>query len=225
MKSGFLLIDKPIGITSHDVVERLREISKEKKIGHAGTLDPLASGLLILAVGSEATKRLSTLFKYDKEYLATLRLGSISTTFDKEGEITLKKQVKIPSKRHIEKVLKEFEGKIRQVPPIFSAKKIKGERLYKLARMGVSVKPKISEVKIYKILLLEYKFPHLSIQVKCSTGTYIRSLANDIGERLGCGAYLEKLTRTKIGRFSLKDAVKLSQITPKNWMNFIRQLG
>jgi tRNA pseudouridine55 synthase len=223
MKSegGFILINKPAGITSHDVVDKLREITKIKKIGHAGTLDPFATGLLILGIGREFTKKLSIFQKKDKEYIATLRLGAESDTFDKEGKIVEKKVEKIPERKEIEEVLKSFFGEIEQIPPAFSAKKIKGKKLYELARKGIKVEPKPQKVKIYEISILEYNFPYLKIKVKCSSGTYIRSLANDIGKKLGCGAYVEDLIRTKIGEFSIENAVELSKLTPQNWKSFL----
>jgi tRNA pseudouridine55 synthase len=220
-QEGFILINKPAGITSHDVVDKLREITRIKKIGHAGTLDPFATGLLILGIGREFTKKLSIFQKKDKEYIATLRLGAESDTFDKEGKIVEKKVEKIPERKEIEEVLKNFLGEIEQIPPAFSAKKIKGKKLYELARRGIKVKPKPQKVKIYKISILEYEFPYLKIKVKCSSGTYIRSLANDIGKKLGCGAYVEELIRTKIGEFSVENAVELSKLTPQNWKSFL----
>jgi len=223
-KGGFILINKPAGITSHDVVDKLREITKIKRIGHAGTLDPFATGLLILGIGRGFTKKLSAFQKKDKEYIATLRLGAESDTFDREGKIVEKKIEKIPERKEIEEVLKNFLGEIEQIPPAFSAKKIKGKKLYELARKGIKVEPKPQKVKIYEISILEYKFPYLKIKVKCSSGTYIRSLANDIGKKLGCGAYVEELKRTKIGEFSLKSAVEFSKLTPQNWKSFLINL-
>jgi len=220
-KGGFILINKPAGITSHDVVDKLREITKIKRIGHAGTLDPFATGLLILGIGREFTKKLSIFQKKDKEYIATLKLSAESDTFDKEGKIVEKKVEKIPERKEIEEVLKSFLGEIEQIPPAFSAKKIKGKKLYELARKGIKVEPKPQRVKIYEISILEYNFPYLKIKVKCSSGTYIRSLANDIGKKLGCGAYVEDLMRTKIGEFSIENAVELSKLTPQNWKNFL----
>jgi tRNA pseudouridine55 synthase len=221
MEGGFILINKPSGITSHDVVDKLREITGIRKIGHAGTLDPFATGLLILGIGREFTRKLSIFQKKDKEYIATLRLGAESDTFDREGKIVEKKIEKIPERKEIEEVLKNFLGEIEQIPPAFSAKKIKGKKLYELARKGIKVKPKLQKVKIYEISILEYKFPYLKIKVKCSSGTYIRSLANDIGKKLGCGAYVEELVRTKIGEFSVESAIELSKLNSQNWKNFI----
>jgi len=224
MKEGFILIDKPKGITSHDVVDKLREITKIRKIGYAGTLDPLGTGLLILGIGRGATRRLSEFLRLDKEYIAKLRLGAISDTFDKEGKIEFKKIEKIPSREKIGKVIKEFIGQIYQIPPSYSAKKIKGEKAYNLARKGRKVELKPQKVNIYKIKILRYKFPYLEIKVNCSSGTYIRSLASDIGKRLNCGGLLEELRRTRIGNFSVKQAKKLEEINSKNWKSFLTSL-
>jgi tRNA pseudouridine55 synthase len=221
MDKGFILINKPAGITSHDVVDKLREITKIKKIGHAGTLDPFANGLLILGIGREFTKKLSVFQKKDKEYIANLRLGAESDTFDRDGKIVERKVEKIPEREEIEETLKIFLGEIEQIPPAFSAKKIGGKKFYELARKGIKVEPKPQRVKIYEISILEYKFPYLKIKVKCSSGTYIRSLANDIGKKLGCGAYVEELTRTKIGEFSIENAIELSKLNSQNWRNFL----
>jgi len=221
MKSGFILIDKPSGMTSHDVVDYLRKITKIKKIGHSGTLDPIATGLLILGIGREATKKLSKFQKLDKEYVAKIRLGAVSDTFDRAGKIKEIEVKKIPTKNEIEEVLKTFQGEILQSPPPYSAKKIKGAKLYQLARKGILVKAKPKKVKIYKIEILNYDWPYLEIKVSCSSGTYVRSLANDIGEKLKCGGYIEELRRTKIGNFSVENAKKLKEINSENWQNFL----
>jgi len=221
MKSGFLLIDKPKGMTSHDVVDYLRKVTKIRKIGHAGTLDPIATGLLILGIGREATKRLGEFQKLDKEYIAKIRLGVKSDTFDKEGKIEEIKVEKIPKREEIEEVLKSFLGEILQTPPSYSAKKIKGKKAYELARKGIKLELLPVKVKIYQIEILNYSFPYLEIKVSCSSGTYIRSLANDIGEKLKVGGIVEKLRRTKIGNFKVENAKKLSQISSENWQNFL----
>ena len=222
-KSGFILINKPSGPTSHDIVDAMREITGVKKIGHAGTLDPFASGLLILGVGREATKKLSVFLKENKEYTAKIKLGAVSTTYDRDGEIRLVQSAESLPPADIKKTLKKFIGEIEQVPPAFSAKKIKGKKLYELARAGIEVKLKPAPVVVYSIELLNYDWPFLETRVKCSSGTYIRSLARDIGRSLGCGGYLEELCRTKIGRFSLKEAVKISRLNPQNWQEFLRE--
>jgi len=221
MKSGFLLVDKPKGMTSHDVVDYLRKVTKVKKIGHAGTLDPIATGLLILGIGREATKKLGEFQKLDKEYIAKIKLGVKSDTFDKEGKIEEIKVEKIPKREEIEKVLKSFVGEIWQTPPPYSAKKIKGQKAYELARKGIKVKLSPVKVKIYQIEILNYSFPYLEIKVSCSSGTYIRSLANDIGEKLKTGGIVEELKRTKIGRFTLEKAISLKNIDSENWRELL----
>lgn len=223
MKSGFMLINKPKGITSHDVVDKLRKIAGIKKIGHAGTLDPIASGLLILGI-ADSTKKLSKFLKQDKEYIVKIKLGAVSTTYDRDGKITLLKNFEIPSKEKIMLSLKKFKGKIKQTPPIFSAKKIKGRKYYELARKGEKFTPAPIEVEIKKISIIDYNFPYLILKVKCSSGTYIRSLADDLGKNLNCGGYVEELCRTKIGSYSLNKSVKLSYLNSKNWTSFLFNL-
>lgn len=220
---GFILIDKPSGITSHDVVDFLRKITGIKKIGHGGTLDPIATGLLILGIGKKATKKLKDIQKLDKEYIATIKLGATSNTFDREGKIEEKKIEKIPDIKELEKVLKNFVGEIEQIPPLFSAKKISGKKAYELARKGIKINLRPKRVKIYGIEILDYSFPYLKLKISCSCGTYIRSLANDIGEKLKCGGYIEELKRTKVGNFSINEAQKLQKLTPKNWQSFLIQ--
>jgi len=219
--TGFLLVDKPKGITSHDVIDQLRKITGIRKIGHSGTLDPLAEGLLIVGIGRPATKRLSFFLNLDKEYIAKIRLGAISDTYDAEGKITEIENVSPPSLQKVKKVISKFIGEIDQIPPLFSAKKIRGKKLYELAREGKKIKVEPKKVKIFNIEILDYKFPYLTIKVNCSSGTYIRSLAHDIGQKLGCGGYVEELSREKIGKFSRKKAKKLSEITKENWRNFL----
>ena len=222
--SGFLFVNKPAGITSHNVVDHLRKITGIQKIGHAGTLDPFATGLLILGIDREATKKLSFFQKQDKEYLACLRLGAVSDTYDRDGEIAFLQDCSKPTKKQIQKVLQLFKGEIKQIPPLFSAKKIKGKKLYELARKGIRIHPQPQKIKIYQIKLLNYQWPFLNIQVHCSSGTYIRSLASDIGEKLKCGAYLQSLCRLRIGKHHLQKAVPLSQINPENWQQFLQTL-
>ncbi|TRZ80107.1 tRNA pseudouridine(55) synthase TruB [bacterium] len=221
MTSGFLLINKPAGPTSHDIVDKLRTITGIRKIGHAGTLDPFAEGLLVVLIGREATKKQSDFLKKDKEYIATLFLGDETDTYDKTGKIVNKHSGQLPTKDQIKKVLKKFKGEILQTPPIYSAKKIKGKKAYELARKGKEVSLKPSKINIKKLELLRYNVPCLVLCVMCSAGTYIRSLAHDIGRELGCGAYLEKLIRIKSGKFDLKDAIDLDKLTSKNWQKLL----
>jgi tRNA pseudouridine55 synthase len=204
-----LLIDKPKDWTSFDVVAKIRGVytkkeGKKVKVGHAGTLDPFATGLLIVLLG-QATKDQDSYMKQDKEYEATLRLGKTSTTGDPEGEIKEVSEL-VPDIKDIERVLSEFVGEISQTPPAFSAIKVDGKRAYKLAREGKEVKIEPRKVTIYSIELLSYEYPNLKILVKCSSGTYIRTLGEDIGGSLKCGAYLTDLRRTAIGEYKVSDA-------------------
>lgn len=218
--TGFILINKPAGITSHDAVDQLRKITGIKKIGHAGTLDPFATGLLILAIGRQATKQIDHFVKLDKEYIAKLKFGAISDTYDKTGKITLEQcdPIKISA---IKKVLKKFTGQLQQIPPMYSAKKINGKKLYQLARQGKEIKRQPSQIIIYNIELLGYEWPFLELKIKCSSGTYIRSLAHDIGQQLNCGAYLEELKRIKIGKYNIDNAHKIENLTMKNINSYI----
>ena len=209
-----LNINKPTGITSHDVVDKVRKITGERRVGHAGTLDPFAEGVLVIGVRRESTKQLGDISKSsEKEYIATLELGKVSTTGDPEGKITEtadKKQLTF-DRVEIEKILEKFQGEIEQVPPIYSAIKIKGEPAYKKARRGEKFTLPKRKIKIYEIELLEWKSPFLKIRVVCSSGTYIRSLAEDIGKRLNVGAYLKELVRTRVGTFTLQESKTLDE--------------
>ena len=223
--NGILLIAKPKGITSHDVVDRVRRITGERTVGHAGTLDPLAEGLLIILIGRDATRRQAEFMAGEKEYVATVHLGAVSDTDDAEGTIEMTKpKAQIPNEIQINATLKRFTGEIQQVPPTYSAIKLKGRKAYELAREGTTpvIEPRTVEIK--EIELLEYAYPLLRIRVVCGKGTYIRSLARDIGRTLGCGAYLTALTRTRSGAFHLDDAVSLDALTPENWISFILPL-
>lgn len=222
MDSGFILINKKQGPTSFNAIYQLRKITGVKKIGHAGTLDPFADGLLIVAIGREATKEISKYVKLDKEYVATLKLGEVSNTYDIEGEI-VKSEKKNNDLRieDIKKVIKKFIGKQKQIPPMFSAKKVGGKKLYELARKGIEVERKSSLINIFKIEVIEFEWLVLKIKVNCSSGTYIRSLGHDIGQVLGCGAYLKDLKRTKIGEFELKNAVFIDGLNENNWRNYL----
>lgn len=212
---GLLLIDKPAGWTSHDVVAKLRGILKIRAIGHAGTLDPFATGLLVLGVG-KGTKRLTALVGVDKEYSATIRLGATSDTFDKEGVIVEQNAAKEPTRDEIESALNKFRGGYDQLAPLHSAKKIGGKKLYDLARAGKATEEMrpMKQVKIEKITVVEYQWPDLKIDVKCGSGTYIRSLADDIGRELGVGGYCIELRRTTVGDFDVKNAVAMEGLTP-----------
>lgn len=202
-----IFVDKPSGMTSFGAVARVRRVLSEQvghkvKVGHTGTLDPFATGLLILLAG-KATKRAPELTKLDKVYEATIRLGATSTTGDPEGEITIDAENPDIAASRIEEVLHTFVGEIEQRPPRFSAIKINGQRAYKLARAGKEVEIPTRKVHIYSIDVLDYAPPYLKIRAHVSSGTYIRTLAEDIGQALGCGAYTTELRRTKIADYDI----------------------
>ncbi|MBI3332192.1 tRNA pseudouridine(55) synthase TruB [Candidatus Peregrinibacteria bacterium] len=203
MRHGLILIDKPIGYTSHDAVAVVRRALGEKDIGHLGTLDPAATGLLVLAVGSKALKCVELLSDLTKTYEAEVKLGAVSTTYDREGvieEVPLKPGVKIPDDITIQNTIQDrFLGKISQVPPEYSAISIGGERAYKKARRGVGVNIPARDVTIHACNVLSYDYPILKLSVTCGSGTYIRSLAHDLGQMLHTGGYLAGLRRTKVG--------------------------
>lgn len=212
---GLLLIDKPAGISSFRVVSRVRGIIKAQtgqklKVGHSGTLDPMATGLLLLAIGPY-TKKLADLIKKEKTYDVTMHLGKVSSTSDIEGEITDVSDT-IPTKSQINDAMQNFTGLIMQTPPIYSAIKINGQRAYDLARKGIQVKIEPRQVEIKNIKLLDYKYPLLNFTAEVSSGTYIRSLVQDMGNQLGCGAFMSYLRRTKIGSFDLINAVQLNDL-------------
>ncbi|MDO8574059.1 MAG: tRNA pseudouridine(55) synthase TruB [bacterium] len=205
-------IYKPKGPTSNFIVQKIKKITGIKKVGHAGTLDPLAKGVLVIGVGRASTKKLSQVVAKEKEYLATIKLGLKSTTDDEEG---IKEKITVlerPNKKDIQKVIKKFEGEILQVPPIYSAIKIKGKEAYKLARKGQEVQLKPRKVKVKKITLQDYKWPYFKIRVVTGPGVYIRSLARDIGQNLKTGGYLSNLERTRVGKFNRDNALNFTQV-------------
>lgn len=204
---------KPTGITSYQVIRVIKKATGEKRVGHAGTLDPAATGVLVVGVGREATRQLSTIVKGEKEYLAKIRFGAKSTTYDQEGEITEVKVKKIPTLTEVEQALTRFKGKISQTPPLFSALKIKGTPAYKLARQGKSFTLKPREVFIKEIEILNYEWPDLTLKVTTGPGVYIRSLANDLGEKLKTEGYLAELERTRVGDFTKEKALPLKHFT------------
>jgi tRNA pseudouridine55 synthase len=209
IKSGFLLINKPVGPTSHDIINKLRKITGIKKIGHAGTLDPFASGLLICAVGREATREIDKFVKQKKEYVATVHLGAVTDSYDRTGKIIKEYDGEFIGEDVIKKAVLGFIGEQLQTPPMFSAKKINGKKMYELARAGKEVERQPCAINIFTTEILSYAWPILKIKIKCSSGTYIRTIAYDLGERLGCGAYLKELERTKIGEYNVEDAINL----------------
>lgn len=222
---GYTLIDKPHGWTSFDVVAKIRgqvkrslqqtvplpgqTIPKRVKVGHTGTLDPLATGLLVVLVG-KYTKRATELTKLDKTYEVTMKLGEVSTTADEEGQKTSVSSLEV-SQVAVEAALQKFAGDIMQTPPIYSAIKVNGVRAYKLAREGKAVQMEPRPAKVYRIKLTGYAYPFVNVTVEVSSGTYIRSLVEDIGRELATGAYMSDLRRTRVGRFDIADAVTVEQ--------------
>ncbi|MBI9045214.1 MAG: tRNA pseudouridine(55) synthase TruB [Anaerolineaceae bacterium] len=208
--SGVLVVDKPVGLTSHDVVQIVRRGTRIRRAGHTGTLDPRASGVLVVLVGP-AVRLSEFVSASDKRYQAIIQLGESTDTYDSEGIITNTTKVSI-QEEDFENVLKEFEGEIEQVPPPHSAVKVKGKKAYELAREGKEVELQPRKINVFSLELLEWAPPEAVIDVYCSSGTYVRSLAHDLGEQLGCGAHLIGLRRTKSGRFTLRDAVPLRKL-------------
>lgn len=210
--NGIILIDKPASWTSFDVVAKVRGIIrhetglKKPKVGHTGTLDPLATGLMVVVVGSYC-KRASEFSKLDKTYIVTMTLGQTSTTGDEEGEKTLSSEQRAVSSEELQKVISNFTGEIMQTPPAYSAIKVDGQRAYKLARAGKEIKLEPRKVTIHDISNCTYAYPVVTFTAKVSSGTYIRSLVQDIGESLGVGAYMSGLRRTQVGTFDIKDAI------------------
>lgn len=215
MQDGIILVDKPAGMTSFGVVARIRRVlSKEQgkkvKVGHTGTLDPFATGLMIIVVGKEC-KNASTYSKLDKTYEATIRLGQTSTTGDPEGEI-IDISGKIPTQDEVMAAIEKFRGEITQRPPIYSAIKINGERAYRLAREGKPVEIPTRQVTIFELELIDYSYPELKIRTHVSSGTYIRSLAEDIGNELGIGGYCTSLRRISISNWDINQSKSLASL-------------
>lgn len=206
---GIFAINKPVGITSHDVIYQLRRKTGVKRIGHAGTLDPLASGVLVVAVGREFTKQLDKIVKSEKEYIAEIQLGQTSTTDDMEGEKQTVNDKLKPQIEDVKNSIKQFMGKIMQSPPAYSAIKLQGQTAYKMARKGQEVKLEPREVEIKEIEILSYEYPIIKLRIVCGKGVYIRSLARDLGEKLGTGGYIKSLVRTRVGEFRIEEAIEL----------------
>ena len=206
-----LLIDKPLYWTSFDAVRKVRNLVRTKKVGHAGTLDPLATGLLIICTG-KFTKKINEYMAQEKEYTGTITLGAVTPTYDLESEPRDFKPIDAITPEYLETIAKSFTGPIMQVPPIHSAIKKDGKRVYELARKGVDVKLEPRQVTITTFELTKIELPLVYFKVVCSTGTYIRSLANDFGEKLGCGGFLSSLCRTRIGEFLLTEAQSIEQL-------------
>jgi tRNA pseudouridine55 synthase len=225
--SGVLVVDKPIGMTSHDVVQIIRRGTGIRRAGHTGTLDPRASGVLVVLIGP-AVRLSEYVSASDKRYQATIRLGTSTDTYDSEGTITSTASadsVEDITEEQFDEILQQFIGEIEQTPPPYSAVKVKGRRAYDMARQGEEVDLSPRMINVYSLEVLEWAPPEAVVDVYCSSGTYVRSLANDLGKSLGTGAYLVGLRRTKSGRFTLRDAVPLRRLqeafTAGDWYRFL----
>jgi tRNA pseudouridine55 synthase len=226
---GLLLVDKPSGWTSFDVVNYVRRMvagvegkkPKNCKVGHTGTLDPLATGLLVLLVGKEYTRKATELTKLDKTYEVTMKLGAVSSTGDEEGEKTAVSDT-IPTEVAVQAALDAFQGQLLQVPPAFSAMKINGQRAYKLARDGKAVELEARPVTIYKNDFVSYDYPYVKFISDVGSGTYIRSLVEDLGKNLGTGAYMSDLRRTRVGKFSIADASVVDSLSQESLPELLR---
>ena len=207
---GVFLLNKPLGFSSNQVLKKIQWLFNAKKAGHTGTLDPMASGLLPICIG-EATKFSHRLLEANKTYIATIQLGVTTTTGDQEGEVVSQKDV-VLKPNQLQETLQKFTGDITQIPPMFSALKFEGKPLYEYARQGIEIERKSRQVKIYDITLNKIEESIVVLEVSCSKGTYIRTLAEDIGHALGCGAYLKGLERTQTGNFQLSDALTIEAI-------------
>ncbi|MFH1542126.1 MAG: tRNA pseudouridine(55) synthase TruB [bacterium] len=215
---GIIIVNKPQAWTSFDVVAKIRNLTGVKKVGHSGTLDPMATGVLPVFIGRGATKHIDQFLTGDKGYLAEMTLGVRTDTQDAEGKEIQTENPKIqsksqlPTREQIQKLLPKYTGEIEQVPPMYSAVKVNGQRLYKLARQGKEVERKPRKITIHSLLITRYAFPHVDLEIVCSKGTYIRQLVSDLGDDLGCGAHLSKLVRTMAHPFRLSQALSMDAI-------------
>ncbi|NGX63183.1 MAG: tRNA pseudouridine synthase B [Candidatus Anoxychlamydiales bacterium] len=211
--SGILLVNKTKNRSSFSIVHLLRRLTKIKKIGHSGTLDPFATGLMIMLIGSSYTKKSQDFTNHDKTYSCRLHLGYTTETFDTESEkVHISK--KEPTLEEVQDVISNFQGDIKQLPPMFSAKKVNGQRLYKLARQGLTIKRELISINV-ETKLIAYDYPYIDLEISCSKGTYIRAIADDIGKKLKTGAYLIDLKRTRCGPYFLKDAIDQEKLDEK----------
>lgn len=211
MSDGILIVNKPMGITSHDVVKKVRARFKMRRVGHAGTLDPLATGVLIMLLG-KATKFFNKFVGMDKAYRATLILGTVTDSADVQGKVLRQLPYEGITRTGVEEAFKKFVGDIAQVPPMVSAVKVKGKKLYQLARKGIEIEREARPVRIDCLRLEAFEPPYVKFYLECSKGTYVRQLAEDIGKLLGCGACISQIERTKVGSFRVEDAVNIEDL-------------
>jgi tRNA pseudouridine55 synthase len=209
--NGILVINKPLNWTSFDVVKKVRNLLKAKKVGHTGTLDPRATGVLVLCIG-KATKAVAKITGMDKEYLAEIQLGATSVTDDSEGPVTENEEAQPSILTDVENVVQSFVGTFAQMPPAFSAKKVQGKRAYKMARAGQKFDLEPNEVDVHKIEILDYRWPILKLRIQCGKGFYVRALARDIGDQLGVGGTLKNLVRTRVGQYAIEQAITIEQV-------------
>jgi len=217
--NGILIIDKPSGVTSHDVVQNIRRKFHMRRVGHAGTLDPLATGILILLLG-ESTKLSDRFSDFDKTYLATMRLGTTTETADIDGKILVTASYSDVTQQQIQDIMKSLEGEQDQVPPMYSAVKFNGKKLYELARKGIHVERPPRRITIRRLHLEAFNPPDVQFTMECSKGTYVRQLAADIGERLGCGACITQIRRVKAGPFAIQEAAHLCDVNESHLRNW-----
>ena len=211
MKEGILVVNKPVGLTSHDVVEKIRKKFGMRRVGHGGTLDPLATGVLIVLLG-RATKLFNKIVNLNKAYRATLILGTTTTSADIHGKILEQKPYEHITRENVEGVFKKFLGDIQQVPPMVSAVKIGGKKLYKLARKGIEISRPARSIRIDSLKLEDFNKPHVKFFIECSRGTYVRQLAEDVGKVLGCGACITQIERTCVGQFKIDESLRLEDL-------------
>jgi tRNA pseudouridine55 synthase len=221
INEGILLVDKPKDKTSFYLVHVLRKITGVKKIGHTGTLDPLATGVMVMLVGSKYTRKTPLMICHDKEYETTLLLGKISDTYDITGELSDYSDKK-PTLAEIETAVASFQGEIFQIPPMFSAKKVKGKKLYELARKGIEIERKPITCKV-ETKILHFDYPHLKLKISCSSGTYIRTIGHDIGKMLGTGALVLELKRTRSGPYHLSECTPIENINKETVSNLLKE--
>jgi len=218
---GILNIRKPQGLTSRQVVDRVVQVARTRRVGHAGTLDPLATGVLVVCLG-QATRLVEQIQSQAKEYVATFLLGQTSDTDDITGHVEICEDVTPPSLAEVTQALEAFQGEIEQVPPQFSAVRVGGKRAYALARRGQSSELQPRRVTITEIELLAYAYPRLELRIECGSGTYVRSIGRDLGTTLGCGALMSGLVRTRIGAFRIEEAVPLEELTAETWSRHLQ---
>jgi len=221
MKSGILVINKSDGMTSHDVVQKVRHRFKMRRVGHAGTLDPLATGVLVVLLG-ESTKLFNQFVKFDKIYRATLILGLSTTSADIEGKILKRAPYEHITRQQIETIFNKFSGEIEQIPPMVSAVKVGGRKLYQLARQGIEVERKARKIRIDCLKLEQMALPEVKFYIECSKGTYVRQLAEDIGVLLGCGACISQIERVAVGSFHIDESIKLKDLDESHIRNWTR---